>query len=234
MTLKDQAAEISRQAESLREKGAVLRQLNDVKYIQGEIETATRKILDAAEAMRALRSVDKAPSVDHKVFEQAADDVERMLEGERPSLVAKPGEVAAAMDKVAVARKSVTTSLQQSHSEWRDSAVGDLEPIVNFAEAVKKLWPEVHTEVTQLVSSVKEGRISLPTTESVRIVAKAVDRLQQIPRELAPTAETERFLVAACGSGATFGELTEPVRKWLGEKDLERRLRVRISGSADG
>jgi hypothetical protein len=91
----------------------------------------------------------------------------------------------------------------------------------------------VHTEVTRLVSDVKKDRNELPTTESLSRVTKAIERLHQIPRELAPTVETQQFLVAACGSGATFEDLTEPVREWLRDQGLERRLRVRISGSYD-
>ena len=233
MTLIDQAGSISGNAESLREKGAVLRRLENVDVVRNGIEAETLKTLNAAEAMRALRSIDTAPSVGHEVFEQAANDFEKMLQGEIPILVADPNRVVGAINKIADARKSVTKLLHKSHSEWRDSTVGDLEPIVSFAEAVKKLWAEVHAEVTQLVSDVKKDRNELPTTKSLRKVTEAVERLHEIPRKHAPTDDTQRFLVAACGSGATFEDLTDPVREWLKDQGLERQLRVRISGSDD-
>ncbi len=232
MTLIDQAGSISRHAESLREKGAIVRHLQDVEVTRRWIEDETARTVNAAEAIRGLRSIDAAPSVEHKVFEQAAEAVEKMLQGER-ILVSKPAGIQRALNEVADARKSAMKLLLESQSVWRDSAVVDLEPIVSFAEAVKHVWPEVHTEVTRLVFDAKKNRNELPTTESLSRVTKAIERLRQIPRELAPTDETQRFLVAACGSGATFGDLTESVREWLRDQGLERRLRVRISGSID-
>jgi hypothetical protein len=232
MTLLDQVRAISRHAESLQKKGEVQHHLRNVEVVQRWIEVETEKTLSAVEAMRGLRSIDTAPSVGHKVVEQAAKKVEAMLQGER-ILVAQPVVSQRTLNEVAELRKSVTKLLKESHSEWRDSTVGDLEPIVSFSEAVKQVWAEVHTEVTRLVSDVKKDRNELPTTESLSRVTKAIERLHQIPRELAPTVETQQFLVAACGSGATFEDLTEPVREWLRDQGLERRLRVRISGSYD-
>ena len=232
MTLLDKAEEISKYANSLREAGAIQHHLQNVDGTRKWIEAETEKTLSAADAMRGMQSIDAAPSVDQNMVEQVAKKVEEMLQGER-ILVVKPAASRPALDEVVEVRKSVTKSLHESHSAWRDSTVGDLEPILSFAEAVKQLWPEVHTEVTQLVSEVKKGRNEPPTTDSLSRVTKAVERLHKIPRELAPTAETQQFLVAACGIGATFEDLTESVREWLREKDLERRLRVRISGSVD-
>jgi len=232
MILLDQAGAISKHAESLRERGAIQHHLRNVEVVRRGIEAETAKTLNAAEAMRGLRSIDTAPSVGHEVVENAASKIEKLLQGER-ELVTNPAGNQRILDEAAEARKSVTKLLHESHSAWRDSTVGDLDPIVSFAEAVKQVWAEVHTEVTRLVKDVKKDRNELPTTESLSRVTEAVERLHQIPRELAPTAETEQFLVAACGSGATFADLTESVREWLRDQGLERRLRVRISGSHD-
>lgn len=233
MKLIDRAGVISQQAESLKEKGATLHHLRNVAVVQEAIEKATQKTQEAAEAMRALRSIDIAPSVDHKAFAQAADRVEQILSGARPSLVADPLGSSSTINEAAEPRKSVTRALQENHSAWRDSIVGELETILRFAESVRQVWPNVHTEVKQLVSDITKDRNELPTIDSVRRVNQAVERLRQIPLELAPTAETRRFLVAACSGGATFADLTGPVRDWLKDKGLERRLRIRISGSDD-
>ncbi len=233
MTLTELSKSISTSAESLREKGRLVQHLRDVETATGSITDEVDEARSVSEAARALRLVGPAPPIPKLVFEKAAATFESLLEGDRPTLVAEPSKVAPALRPVADGRKSAKKALQEAHTEWRDREVGDLDAVTGFAEAVKELWPKVYIEVMRLIQEAKIGRNALPTTEMIDSLRRVVERLHEIPHEIAPSDETRRFLVAALGAGATFEDLTDEVRVWLRGQGLENRLRVRIAGSDD-
>ena len=233
MTLVELSKSISHSAESLREKGRLVQHLAEVETATDSISDEVAELRTVTEAVRAIRTVSRVPSLPSAVFDQGASAFESLLEGTRSTLGAQPSKVAPVLNPVVDGRKSATKALLEAHSDWRERAVGDLDAVTAFAEAVKELWPKVYVEVMRLVQEARIGRSALPTTETMASLRAAIDRLKKIPEELAPSEATRRFLVAALGAGATFDDLTDEVRAWLNEQGLESRLRVRIAGSDD-
>lgn len=233
MTLMELSKSISTSAEALREKGRLVQHVRDVEAATDSLRDEVDDVRAVSEAERALRSVGSVPPIPSVVFEKAAVTFESLLEGARPALVAEPSKVASALRPVTDGRRSAKKALQEAHTEWRDREVGDLDAVTGFAEAVKELWPRVHAEVMRLIQEAKVGRNALPTTEVIASLRRVVERLHEIPQEIAPSDQTRQFLVAALGPGATFDGLTDEVRDWLRNQGLEDRLRVRIAGSDD-
>lgn len=129
-------------------------------------------------------------------------------------------------------KADVAASIKEHWSNHAARELGDVNDLLILADTL--IGVEGIAEVSQeLQLTLGElGRTSLPTRQSVELLAKAKKLLGQLESSLKPN-EVRRFLSSVARGGASIESLTSDVKAWLADHDSLGRFKV-VAGSPEG
>ncbi|WP_267618366.1 hypothetical protein [Gordonia bronchialis] len=207
------AGEAQKQADLLQESQIELR----------KILSEFKALNESAAVVRGLNWEGRTPNPD------LSRDVEEALR----TLDSRPlDRVRRALDKFG---KEVAESLKghwNSHAAKQLGNVSDLLSLSETLSAVEGI-SAVSQELSATLGELARSQSSLPTNQSVELLTKAVELLEQLESSLKPDS-VKRFLSAVARGGAPLESLTSDVIEWLSNhKSLDRFKIVAASPAGD-
>ncbi|MGV9795275.1 hypothetical protein [Gordonia sp. NPDC003422] len=209
VSLARNAGEAQQQAELLRESETDLRKfLSEFKALS-----------ESASVVRGLNWEGMAPS----------PDLSKDLEEAMRTLDSRPlSRVQRSLDKFG---KSLAESLKEHWNRYAAKQLGDVGDLLTLSETLSGVEgiAKVSQDLSGTLGELERSRTSLPTSQSVESLAKAVRLLRQLESSLKPEV-VRRFLSAVARGGAPVESLTPDVIEWLANHNSLDRFRI-VAGS---
>lgn len=189
--------------------------LTDAKAALEKTLAGLQKLQQSAAAVRALSWEGRAPS----------PELSRDLEEARKTLDSRPlARGQRALDQF---ERDLTTSLKEHWKGYAAQRLGDFADLLALSETLSGVEgvAEVSQQLSETLGDLARSQTSLPTSQSVQLLARAEALLQQLESSLQPDG-VRRFLSAVARGGASVDGLTSEVRGWLADHNSLGRFRI--------
>lgn len=234
MSLHQLAVSISEDAERVRDRNRLIRDVQEYADLAAEFSELTAQLRDVTRSVEVLRAagvpvvLGLPPSEATTSLRAITPDGTTIIDA--PAATAKPAVKDLKRWAVDAARQ-----VRDGYQSWVDSVLGDLDGADRFARQLGRHGVRDGVKIQGLVAKGRVWRHTLPASPSEvdEIKAVATD-LREATQAVAPTEATRQFLRAVLEGGAPLDLLTDEVGTWAVERGLWPSLRVRLSGEAGG
>lgn len=206
------AVRFARNADETRKQADLLA---DAKTALEKTLAGLQKLQQSAVAIRVLGWEGRAPG----------PELSRDLEEARKTLDSRPltrGQ--RALDQF---ERDVTASLKEHWKDYAAQRLGDFADLLALSETLSGVEgvAEVSQQLSATLGDLARSQTSVPTSQSVQLLAKAEELLQRLESSLQPEG-VRRFLSSVARGGASVDRLTSDVRGWLADHNSLGRFRI--------